>query len=59
LFIKTNRKLLSICCFSIVGEGNDVPYSGDISFTETDVSIGGKVGGGGEDGVSKLVEGFN
>jgi hypothetical protein len=57
-YIIRRKKLLSIGCFSVVGEGNDVPYSGDISFTDVDVSI--DVGaGGGEDGVSKLVEGFN
>jgi hypothetical protein len=62
--LKNNKmKLPSLCCFSIVGEGNDVPYSGDISPIESDASVGAEVGGG-EDGVSscscsKLVDIFS
>ncbi len=54
----SHEHLLSADCFSAVGDGNDVPYSGDTSFTDVECSIDSG-GGGGEDGVSKLVEGFN
>jgi hypothetical protein len=54
----SKKVLLSICCFSVVGEVNDVPYSGDISLADADASIDAGAGGG-EDGVSKLVEDFN
>ena len=50
--VDCSSTVLSVCCFSVVSEGNDVPYSGDISPTESDVSVGAEVGGG-EDGVSR------
>ena len=49
------RNIPSTGSFSTLGEGNEVPYSGDTSFIIIEGSLGA---GGGEEGVSKLVEDF-
>lgn len=50
-----SKSLLCTDSFSMVGEGSEVPYSGDISL----VAIGGSSdAGGGDEGVSKLVADF-
>ena len=46
-----NIKLPSVDWFSV---GGNVPYSGDISPTDSDVSMGAGVEEGGDEGVSKF-----